>query len=148
MIVTVFEPEFVAYVPRTLAPRVLYLALEHSTVVHLCACGCGTKVVTPLGPAQWRLTFDGDTISLWPSVGNWQFPCRSHYWIRENAVVWAGPMTDAEVAFLRHKDSSELHRYYARRTSAHDAAVSEPSANPGARAAWWHCVWVRLRGRR
>lgn len=142
MKITVFEPAFVEYVPRTLTPGVLYLALEHSTVVHLCACGCGTKVVTPLSPAQWRLTFDGDVVSLWPSIGNWQFPCRSHYWVRENAVVWAAPMTDAEVAALRQEDARDLQQYYARRSSE-DFATSGRDTDPDAPAGWWH----RLRAR-
>jgi hypothetical protein len=130
--VTVFEPAFVEYAPKVLTPGVLYLALEHSTVVHLCACGCGTKVVTPLSPAQWRLTFDGDVVSLWPSIGNWQFPCRSHYWIRESAVAWADPMTDTEIAQLRQQDARERERYYARR-----AAASEAPPAPDIRPPWW-----------
>ena len=34
--------------------------------------------------------FDGRTISLNPSIGNWSYPCRSHYWIKGNRVVWDG----------------------------------------------------------
>lgn len=147
MTVTAFEPAFVEYVPKVLKPGVLYLALDHATVVHLCACGCGTKVVTPLGPARWRLTFDGDTVSLWPSIGNWQFPCRSHYWIRESAVAWAAPMTDDEVAALREEEASTLERYYRRRAGDSGPAGSDPAARPAARGARrrWH--WARLRNR-
>lgn len=65
----------------------LYVSMEYQTAVHLCACGCGTKVVTPLGPHDWILTFDG-TVSLRPSVGNGQQPCRSHYYIRRDQVDW------------------------------------------------------------
>ena len=43
-----------------------------------------------------------DTVSLHPSIGNWSFPCRSHYWIRGNRVVWAG-------AFFK-KDTDEVRR--------------------------------------
>ena len=53
------------------------MSIPYATAVHLCACGCGNKVVTPFSPAEWQLTYDGDTVSLSPSIGNWQFPCKS-----------------------------------------------------------------------
>lgn len=106
-----FRHEFVEFIPRELAEGVLYVSIPYSTVVHLCACGCGTKVVTPLKPPKWSLTFDGDTISLCPSVGNWQFPCRSHYWIRRNRVLWARPFTDEEIAKVKLRDAEDMQRY-------------------------------------
>jgi hypothetical protein len=81
--------EFVKYIPQHLDEGVLYLSMEFNTVNHLCACGCGLEVVTPLSPKSWQVTYDGEAISLYPSIGNWQFPCKSHYWIIENEVVWA-----------------------------------------------------------
>lgn len=45
--------------------------------------------MTPLTPADWKLTFDGETVSLYPSIGNWNFPCRSHYWLTKNRIEWA-----------------------------------------------------------
>ncbi|WP_353963011.1 DUF6527 family protein [Streptomyces sp. NBC_00365] len=38
------------------------------------SCGCGRKVVTPLAPQEWKLTLDGVSVSLHPSIGNWSFP--------------------------------------------------------------------------
>ncbi|MGN5478201.1 DUF6527 family protein [Cupriavidus basilensis] len=38
-----------------------------------------TQVVTPFTPTDWRMTYDGATVSLHPSVGNWNQRCRSHY---------------------------------------------------------------------
>lgn len=32
-----------------------------------------------------------------PSVGNWSFPCRSHYWIDQSRIRWAGAWTDEQV---------------------------------------------------
>ena len=49
------EPAFVTYVPQRLEPGKLYVSLEYSTAVHLCACGCGTKTVTPLAVNGWVL---------------------------------------------------------------------------------------------
>jgi hypothetical protein len=69
-------------------------------------------VVTPLSPTFWRMTFDGETISLYPSIGNWNFPCRSHYWIDRGRVRWARVWTDAEVAEARREDEEMRARYY------------------------------------
>jgi len=81
--------KFVKSVPETLEDGVLYVSVEYATVIHRCCCGCGQEVVTPLSPNDWELTFDGKSISLSPSIGNWSFKCQSHYWIRNNRVEWA-----------------------------------------------------------
>ena len=83
-----FRPEFVEFIPENLKPGVLYISIEYSTASHLCPCGCGQKVITPIRPDQWTLTWDGETVSLSPSIGNWGFSCKSHYWIRENRIIW------------------------------------------------------------
>lgn len=87
--------KFVEFIPEALDDDVLYVSVIHGTAVHRCCCGCGREVVTPLTPADWKLTFDGETVSLYPSIGNWNFPCRSHYWITKNRVEWA-PSWDEE----------------------------------------------------
>lgn len=86
---TSFKHQFLNLLPPSLEPHTLYVSMEYGTVVHLCACGCGSKVVTPLSPKDWKLIFDGNSLTLSPSIGNWQFPCRSHYWIRDSKVKWA-----------------------------------------------------------
>ena len=65
--------EFVEFIPSTLNDGVLYISIPYATAVHKCCCGCGEKVVTPLTPTDWSLTFDGLTASLSPSIGNWGF---------------------------------------------------------------------------
>jgi hypothetical protein len=82
-----FTPIFEEYIPVDPEPGQLHISLRYATAVHLCACGCRRKVVTPLKPAGWRLIFDG-TVSLDPSIGNGQYPCRSHYYIHSNRVEW------------------------------------------------------------
>jgi len=81
------KPDFVEFVPEDLEAGVLYVSMIYRTAVHLCACGCGEKVVTPLSPRDWKLTFDGKSVTLYPSIGNWSFTCRSHYFIRQNQIV-------------------------------------------------------------
>lgn len=101
------RPEFVEFAPPTLEPAVLYISNRFKTALHLCACGCGEKVVTPLSPSKWQLVCDGSTVSLHPSIGNWDYACRSHYFIRRNQIVWSGQMTRADVARVQARDSRD-----------------------------------------
>src|SRR5688500_16775332 len=50
------EPELVDYIPATPRSGVLYVSRKYQTATHLCCCGCGAKVVTPLKPGGWKLT--------------------------------------------------------------------------------------------
>lgn len=106
------SPEFVEFAPPELNDGVLYISMTYATAVHLCACGCGNKVVTPISRAEWQLFYDGESVSLWPSIGNWEFPCRSHYWIRRNKITWASGWTDEEIADGRRRDAEDLEDYF------------------------------------
>jgi hypothetical protein len=81
--------EFVEFIPDDLKEGTIYVSMTYATVAHKCCCGCGNLVITPLSPTDWKLIFDGKSISLDPSIGNWNFACQSHYWIRRNRVIWA-----------------------------------------------------------
>ncbi|RVD67411.1 hypothetical protein EN751_36940, partial [Mesorhizobium sp. M4A.F.Ca.ET.029.04.2.1] len=48
-------PSFVDFIPDELEVGVIYISRRYSTASHLCCCGCGREVVTPLNPAKWRL---------------------------------------------------------------------------------------------
>lgn len=82
-----FTHRFVDFMPEKLEEGVIYISLRFSLVSHRCGCGCGEEVVTPLSPTEWQLIFNGETVSLFPSIGNWNFACRSHYWIDQNRAV-------------------------------------------------------------
>lgn len=77
---------FVEFIPEILEEEVLYITIEYHTAVHNCFCGCGKKVVTPLSQKDWRLIFEGSTVSLRPSIGNFNLECKSHYFITRNKV--------------------------------------------------------------
>lgn len=81
------KKEFVRRVPAELEEGVLYVCLDCDVVVHKCACGCGEKVVLPLSPEHWKLSYDGE-VTLSPSIGNYQYDCKSHYYIRDGKIVW------------------------------------------------------------
>ncbi|ODT21946.1 MAG: hypothetical protein ABS35_16015 [Kaistia sp. SCN 65-12] len=102
------RPEFVDFIPERLEPGVLYVSRRYSTASHLCCCGCGLEVVTPLSPAKWRLLESNGAVSLNPSVGNWSFPCRSHYWIKGNRVQWAGAMSAEQIAAVKARDRRDV----------------------------------------
>jgi hypothetical protein len=104
--------EFVEYIPERLEPGKLYISIQFATASHLCCCGCGLEVVTPFTPTDWTLSFDGESVSLNPSVGNWSFPCRSHYWIRRNTVRWAGAWSDEQIQLARNSDVSRKRRHF------------------------------------
>jgi hypothetical protein len=110
-----FIPEFVETIPEDLAPGRLYISERFRTASHLCACGCGSRVVTPLKPAKWQLTNNHVLVSLSPSIGRWQLPCKSHYWIIDNKVRWSRAFTEDEMEAVRQKDASDLRVYYASR---------------------------------
>ena len=84
-----FNMQVVHRVPDHLCPGIIYVCFDCNLVAHLCACGCGEKVILPIDPDCWSVKYDGETVSLAPSIGNFQFPCMSHYWIKENRVIWA-----------------------------------------------------------
>ena len=82
------EHRFVAEVPRGLEPDVLYVSIQYATAAHLCP-GCSRKVVTPFAPGSWSLSFDGETVSINPSIWNRAHACGSHYWIWKDQLIEA-----------------------------------------------------------
>jgi|ERR1051325_2015661 hypothetical protein len=114
------EHRFVEFIPTKLEAGVLYVSIPYRTALHACACGCGNEVVTPLSPADWTLTYDGEAVSLDPSIGNWSFPCKSHYWIRHNKVVWAHTWTPRRIQSARKRETTERRRFYERREGDED----------------------------
>jgi len=103
--------EFVDIIPDKLDEDVLYISIKYATAIHLCACGCKNEVVTPFSPTDWKLTFDGKTVSLSPSIGNWSFPCRSHYYIHNDKIIHARKWTEREIKSGRKKDKKRKFRY-------------------------------------
>jgi hypothetical protein len=140
-----FRHEFVEFIPKEPSEGVLYISTDYATVVHLCACGCGTKVVTPLSPAKWSLNFDGDTISLNPSIGNWQFPCRSHYVIRRNRVQWAPAWSNQQIEHGRRRDAADVERYLSGRGLELTEFADEPI--PSERRSFMNWLAQLLRGK-
>ncbi len=111
----ILQHKFIELVPDVLEDGVIYISVTYCSAIHKCVCGCGNEVVTPISPTDWIFTFDGKTISLSPSIGNWSFPCKSHYWITKNQVRHARKWDDWEIETGRNKDSKTRKRYYKKR---------------------------------
>ena len=104
--------EFVEFIPAALEEGTIYVSVRFATSVHKCMCGCGSKVVTPIKPTGWELRFNGKTITLYPSVGNWNLPCMSHYWIRQSQVIWARRWSPEEIEEGRADERRERQEYF------------------------------------
>lgn len=117
--------EFVESIPDELASNTIYISIAFATVVHRCCCGCGNEVVTPLSPVDWQLMFDGETVSLYPSIGNWSFRCQSHYWITRNSIRWAEQWSDERIAAGRARDAVvKTHKYGNAELTGNDRGMS------------------------
>ena len=116
--------EFVTIIPDELKENTLYVSMEYATIVHLCCCGCGREVVTPLSPTDWALTYDGISVSLSPSIGNWSFECKSHYWIFKSEVRWARRWSRERIEVGREYDRTLKGNYYIERDVAPGPAAN------------------------
>jgi hypothetical protein len=128
--------QFVCNVPERLEPGVLYISIEYATAAHSCCCGCGEEVVTPFTPTDWKMTFDGETVSLWPSIGNWNDACRSHYVIERGRVIEALPWADWQIEAEWQRDKAAKRVYSAPGHSESDPDPATPGPIAEAPGLW------------
>ena len=82
-----YRIEFVDSIPKKIEQGKLYICINCNVIVHKCACGCGEKTVTPLDKNNgWIMKYDGQSITLRPSIGNFNIICICHYFITELSV--------------------------------------------------------------
>jgi hypothetical protein len=133
------QHRFVETMPDTIEPGILYISTEYATAAHQCCCGCGEEVVTPFSPAQWQMTFNGETISVNPSIGNWNLRCRSHYFVREGRVIEAPRWTNAQIEAGRKRDKGARTKYFDDKRNAPAPAIAPTTAAVADR------VWPRFK---
>ncbi len=126
------QHRFVEIIPDAVEDDVLYISLKYCTAIHKCVCGCGNEVVTPISPTDWKLIFDGKTVSLSPSIGNWSFNCQSHYWIKRNEIVYAREWDKEEIQFGRTNDEKRKAKYY----NKENESVSSVTKRPKKKKRW------------
>lgn len=140
------EPRFVEGFPLPLQVGVLYISMPNRLVAHLCCCGCGEEVITPLTPAGWSLRRQGDKVSLHPSVGNWGMPCQSHYWILNNRVVWSRRYSQVEVDRVRARDRRDQVAFQGAQHRQGPADLPTPGAGSPGRSRAAGAIQSFLRG--
>lgn len=123
------QHRYVEFIPKELDEGVLYISNRFKTASHLCCCGCGHKVVTPLNPARWSLIDHGSTVSLAPSIGLGTLPCRSHYWIRRSRVDWYVSMTMAQTAKAQRSDRYLGQIYTGERIPSPPPSIASPPSS-------------------
>lgn len=133
------EHKFVEFIPAKPEEGVLYISMEYKTATHLCACGCRQKVITPFSPVDWKLIFDGETVSLSPSIGNWRFPCKSHYFIRSNKVEWAGTWDKEKINAYQAAEIKREKAYVHEKTKI--VALDDETQNTEEPTSFWSVLW-------
>lgn len=114
-----FRVVFVDYMPSLIDEGVLYISMTNHTAVHLCACGCGEKVITPFAPMRWHILYDGVAVSLSPSIGNRDFACKSHYFIRDNKVIWC--------TYKERKKKRRIHKLFSKNANLKHVGNKTPA---------------------
>ena len=104
---TRWESIWVEDMPEVMEDGKVYISVKHRLTEHICACGCKSEVSLPLGRREWRIEYDGETVSILPSVGNWRLPCRSHYIIQESMTRWCESWSTREAVAGRIRDRQE-----------------------------------------
>lgn len=104
--------KFVEFIPDIIEEGILYISIEYSTAVHKCICGCGNEVVTPISPTDWELRFNGKSVSLNPSIGNWSFECKTHYFISRNRILLARKWENWEIEEGREEDEDKKRQFF------------------------------------
>lgn len=143
------RPQSVEFIPEHLEDGVLYISQRYQTATHRCCCGCGEEVVTPLSPTDWSLRIVNGAVTLYPSIGNWSFACRSHYWIREGKVVWAGSMTQRQIGRARMREQRIRDAYFAEVNHHKEAPPAAPAPQQATRiqlsSGWIDAAWKALK---
>jgi len=142
--------QFVEFIPEQLEDGVLYISQRYRIATHRCCCGCGSEVVTPLGPTNWTLEVANGAVTLAPSVGNWSLPCRSHYLVRKGRVVWARDMSRDEIDRGRLRDQRLRDAHIAEMNRLKEGAGDEALPAAQSPSSWiagrWRALlgWLRL----
>lgn len=138
--------KFVDAIPDHLEEGVLYISGSRRTAIHLCVCGCGNEVVTPISPTDWQLKFDGETISLSPSIGLWDFKCRSHYWIIRSQIRHSGSWNDRQVQEGRKREKKRRDEFYGTKPDSHieKPNVLVPDDIPKQKLSWFESLKALL----
>lgn len=106
---------------------VVYHTEEFELAGMLCACGCGHRI-TLLVPDSHQVLNDDGYATVSPSVGVFDAPCRSHFFIHAGEVEWLPAFTgEAASRIMRN----QIARHVARDTKP---------------MSWWQHANAAIRG--
>jgi hypothetical protein len=97
--------------PANLEPDAVYVNEDFELASLLCPCGCAHKI-TLLYPDGHTVDNDGGYATVSPSIGVWDAPCRSHFYITRGHVDWCPSWSDERIQVSmaaqrqRHLDTS------------------------------------------
>lgn len=117
------EHKFVDFIPDTISEGILYISIKYNTAVHLCPCGCKREVITPISPFNWELIYNGARVTLYPSIGNWDIPCQSHYWVIDNEIIWSRKWSKSEIYNNRLFDNKSRDLYFENNNTKDDKSL-------------------------
>ena len=84
----VLRPEFVQSIPTgSRKPGEIVVSCRYNVASFLCPCGCGAAMDIIFRPYRWRMEWDGEHLSICPSISSPRLACKSHYWITRNEVI-------------------------------------------------------------
>lgn len=125
-----YTHKFVKAFPETLEEGVLYVSVEFATAAHRCFCGCGSEVYTRFSPTDWSMKFDGEAVTISPSIGNWSFACQSHYILANGRVRWADKWSRERIEMGRAIDRQHKERHYKGSPSVTQASTKDGQQMP------------------
>lgn len=111
---TTLQLMHVEFLPSDLEEGILYVSKKYCVAGHLCPCGCRSKIITLLGRNEWKYTEKKGLPTLYPSIGNWQLPCRSHYWIVNGTVDWSNMWSQEKIDAGAKLEVTKRNDYYER----------------------------------
>lgn len=107
--------------------------------IHRIECGEYGRY-TRFSPRDWSMKFNGEAVSISPSIGNWSFACQSHYILDGGRVHWADRWSRERIELGRLLDRERKERHYKGEPTA--PILAEPKVQaarlgPLARFARW-----------
>jgi Family of unknown function (DUF6527) len=97
-------------IPDILRDGVVYHTEEFELAGLLYACGCGHRVIL-LVPDSHQVWDQNGLATVRPSIGVFDAPCKSHYFITAGVVEWLPASTGAQAASIMH---AQIARHVAR----------------------------------
>lgn len=82
-------------IPANLDPGIVYHSEEFELAAFLCPCDCGHRVML-LVPDSHSVWNQSGFATISPSVGVFDAPCKSHFFIRSGEVDWLNAFSPAQ----------------------------------------------------